>query len=334
MLKLVIFQDKPFFNGSDIAQTVSEHFYLKGFPFDQTVIAMPDDLASIKATAVADKGNYYVFLNPTEYVIGENIRSIKQIALEKDLIAVIGELERVTGKSYGNCVLKAFGADNSALSLACKEADRFCDNSAISYNLHTEFGDTKIIIAYDSTSPKMAVDGVIKAFVYNLKEFIYAEDDVSLEQQLFNLLTLRGKVLSTAESFTAGRIASRLITIPGSSAVFHEGIVAYSNISKETRLGVDRETLFNYGAVSAECCSEMAEGLLSSGKCDIAVCSTGIAGPKSDNTLKPVGLCYIGVGMENGIDVYKYNFNGTREEITETAVRAAIFNAVKRLKYL
>ena len=111
MLKLVFFQDKPFFNGSDIAQTVSEHFYLKGFPFDQTVIAMPDDLASIKATAVADKGNYYVFLNPTEYVIGENIRSIKQIALEKDLIAVIGELERVTGKSYGNCVLKAFGAD-------------------------------------------------------------------------------------------------------------------------------------------------------------------------------------------------------------------------------
>ena len=118
------------------------------------------------------------------------------------------------------------------------------------------------------------------------------------------------------------------------SECFYEGIVAYSNLSKENRLGVSRETLCNHGAVSAECCSEMVRGLLLTEKCDIAISTTGIAGPKFDNTKKPVGLCYIGVGIPNVIDVYKYNFNGNREEITETAVRAALFNAIKRLKYL
>ena len=76
----------------------------------------------------------------------------------------------------------------------------------------------------------------------------------------------------------------------------------------------------------------MATGLLTAGDCDIAVSTTGIAGPNSDNTLKPVGLNYIGVGMKNGVHVFKYELKGDREEITETAKNTALFLAIKNLK--
>ena len=78
----------------------------------------------------------------------------------------------------------------------------------------------------------------------------------------------------------------------------------------------------------------MAVGLLKTGKCDLAISTTGIAGPKSDNTAKPVGLCYIGIGMKDGVHTYKYNLSGNREEITETAKNTALFLAIKKLKNL
>jgi nicotinamide-nucleotide amidase len=76
----------------------------------------------------------------------------------------------------------------------------------------------------------------------------------------------------------------------------------------------------------------MSAGLIKTGNCDVAISTTGIAGPKSDDTKKPVGLCYIGVGMKDGVHTYKLNLTGTREEITETAKNTALFLAIKKLK--
>ena len=78
----------------------------------------------------------------------------------------------------------------------------------------------------------------------------------------------------------------------------------------------------------------MALGLLKETDCDVAIATTGIAGPKSDNTLKPVGLCYIAVGMRDGIHTYKLNLSGNRECITEKAKNKALFLTIKKLKNL
>ena len=93
------------------------------------------------------------------------------------------------------------------------------------------------------------------------------------------------------------------------------------------------EDLKAQGAVSAVVAYQMAVGLLKEGA-DIAVSTTGIAGPKSDDTDKPVGLCYIAVGMKDGVHTYRYKLSGTREEITETAKNTALFLAIKKLKSL
>ena len=90
--------------------------------------------------------------------------------------------------------------------------------------------------------------------------------------------------------------------------------------------------LSSEGAVSSVVAYQMAAGLLKDGDCDIAISTTGIAGPKSDDTDKPVGLCYIAVGMKNGVHTYRYRLSGTREQITETAKNTALFLAIKKLK--
>ena len=76
----------------------------------------------------------------------------------------------------------------------------------------------------------------------------------------------------------------------------------------------------------------MAEGLISTDNCDVAVSTTGIAGPKSDNTKKPVGLLYIAVADGAQTQVYEYNLNGTRKSITQTAINLALFAVFKKLK--
>ena len=137
-----------------------------------------------------------------------------------------------------------------------------------------------------------------------------------------------------AESFTGGRVVAEIIKNSGASAFVNEGLVPYSNYSKMKRLGVQSKDLELQGAVSSVVAYQMALGLLRDENCDMAICTTGIAGPNSDDTDKPVGLCYIGIGMKDGIHTYCYRLSGTREQITETAKNTALFLAIKKLKTL
>lgn len=118
---------------------------------------------------------------------------------------------------------------------------------------------------------------------------------MKLEEKVVALLREKNLVLSCAESCTGGLIAKRITDVSGSSAVFNCGIVSYSNEIKEKVLGVRHETLEQFGAVSEQTVREMVEGVLKISGADIAVSVSGIAGPDSDNTSKPVGLIYLAV---------------------------------------
>lgn len=115
------------------------------------------------------------------------------------------------------------------------------------------------------------------------------------EEKLVKLLKEKKMTVATAESCTGGLIAKRITDISGSSSVFECGIVSYSNRIKNEILGVSEETLAKYGAVSEQTAREMVSGALKVSGADIAVSVTGIAGPDSDGTEKPVGLVYIAV---------------------------------------
>ncbi len=193
-------------------------------------------------------------------------------------------------------------------------------------------GDLRLEILYNDDSPKMAVDEAVRLAAESLNDYTYAVDDTPLHRRIYEMLKLRGMKLSVAESFTGGGVAKKLIEVPGVSEVLFESIVAYDNGSKMRRLGVQQSTLARCGAVSDDTAYEMAAGLIATGNCSVSLATTGIAGPASDNTNKPVGLCYIAVGTRETVFVYKYIFKGGREDITRRAINQALFLLYKQIK--
>lgn len=125
-------------------------------------------------------------------------------------------------------------------------------------------------------------------------------------RKLTNILKSKKLVIATAESCTGGLLASRLTDISGSSEFLYESHVTYANEAKNKYLGVSNEILEKYGAVSEECAKAMAEGLQILSNCDIALCTTGIAGPTGGTKEKPVGLIYISVRYQDKTTVRKY----------------------------
>ena len=152
-----------------------------------------------------------------------------------------------------------------------------------------------------------------------------------LEAEVIRLLKEKGKTLTTAESCTGGLIAKRLTDVPGASAVFECGIVSYSNRIKMQLLGVREETLRRYGAVSAQTAREMAVGARRAANADLAVAVTGIAGPLSDDTQKPVGLVFIALADGNDVTVESYQ-NDFSDNVRENNRRASADRALEMVR--
>lgn len=156
-------------------------------------------------------------------------------------------------------------------------------------------------------------------------EYLYVVDSGdSIEAELVKKLEEKELTICTAESCTGGLVASKIISISGASEVFKEGFVTYTNKSKRRTLNVKAETLRNYGAVSRQTAKEMAAGAMLSGDSDVAISITGIAGPDGGSVEKPVGLVYIACCYDDGIEVEKYTFSGSRNEVREQAANAAL----------
>lgn len=162
-----------------------------------------------------------------------------------------------------------------------------------------------------------------------MKDEKYIEN--SIETVVSKILIKNKLTISIAESCTGGLVSSTFINYPGISSVFMEGCVTYSNEAKINRLGVNPNTLDIYGAVSEETAIEMVEGIAKNFNTNVAISTTGIAGPDGGSIEKPVGLVYIGIYINGNTTVKKYIFNGNREEIRLKATENAINDLRLRL---
>ena len=158
-----------------------------------------------------------------------------------------------------------------------------------------------------------------------LGDFLFSQNDETLERETAALLSEKDLTLSLAESCTGGLCSSRFTDIAGSSAYFLGGVVVYSNESKEKLLGVSADTLESFGAVSGEVVSEMARGARNLFRSDIGVSVSGIAGPGGGTPEKPVGTVWFGFSHPS-FETFceKRNFTGTRDEIKSFAASTAI----------
>lgn len=149
-------------------------------------------------------------------------------------------------------------------------------------------------------------------------------DSKSLEVQIGDILTKRKLTLATAESCTGGLVSHRITNVPGSSAYFVGGVIAYSNMTKMALLGVRLDTLEKFGAVSEETVMEMAHGVRQALKAKIGIAISGIAGPGGGTPEKPVGLVWIGLSIGDGDRARRFVWPGERLAVKEHSAQAAL----------
>lgn len=129
------------------------------------------------------------------------------------------------------------------------------------------------------------------------------------EQAIARIMFKNSMTIAVAESCTGGLISSRLTDVAGSSAFVKSNYITYANEAKMSILGVSEETLKNYGAVSEQCAFEMANGLFEKNNCDIALVTTGIAGPGGATENKNVGLLYVAIKNQYTTKVKKFELD-------------------------
>lgn len=238
---------------------------------------------------------------------------------------VVKYLSNLTGEIIKSKTLRIFGIGESLMAKKVNDIIQGSTNPTVA-PYAKEYEVTLRVTAKGESEEKcdLLINAKCDEIKCILKEYIYGEGEKSLDTVVAELLCEKSFSIATAESCTGGMIASTLISYPGISKVFKEGAVTYSNEAKIKRLGVSEETLNKFGAVSKETAKEMAEGMARAANTDIAISTTGLAGPDGGTDEKPVGLVYIGIFIKGKIIVEKFNFTGDREAIRRKATMNAL----------
>ena len=157
-----------------------------------------------------------------------------------------------------------------------------------------------------------------------LGDLVFGAGDEDLHGAVLALLAAERQTLATAEGVTGGLVAERLTSVPGASAWFRGGVVAYDNRLKVELLAVPQPLLDEKGAVSPEVAEAMAAGCRARLRTDLAVSTVGIAGPEGASADKPVGLVYVGLAWEGGAASYSFSWTGTRTEVQRRTAKLAL----------
>ena len=240
-------------------------------------------------------------------------------------------LEKFSSKQFISKYVRFYGIGESLLETKIKDIMDNQTNPTLA--LYAKTGEVLLRITVSGNDRAECEDLIRKQLdeiEKRVGEYIYlvGDEDISSTQTemntvVANLLIENKFTIAIAESLTGGKLSSMLVEKSGISEALLEGVVCYSNKSKIDTLGVREETLEKFGAVSEEVAKEMVLGVAKRLGADFAVATTGIAGPNSDGSGKPVGLVYIGIYAQGDISVKECLFTGDRELIRyRTSVEA------------
>ncbi len=183
--------------------------------------------------------------------------------------------------------------------------------------------DLRLTAAGDERG-RQALAAMVAGLQQRLGAHLFATGEVSLEAALLAALRQQGLMVAVAESLTGGRVGATLTRVPGSSQSFLGSVTAYSDDAKQRLLGVLPHTLRSCGAVSAETAVEMAAGVRQALGADVAVATTGIAGPSGGSADKPVGLVFFALSDSRAQRAFRYLLGGNRAMIQERSVTLAL----------
>jgi nicotinamide-nucleotide amidase len=222
--------------------------------------------------------------------------------------------------------LHTVGIGESDLDRRVEDLFRTLENPKIAMLAHGGRVDVKVMAKARS---RAQADAMIEPVAEELKRRIgplyFGDDETTLAGAIVAALVQRGWTIGTAESFTGGAIADEIVAVPGASQAFRGGIVAYANEVKTALLDVPEEILASVGAVSEETAVAMARGARARLGVDIAIATTGIAGPDGGSPEKPVGLMWMALASgADGIETRRLTFPGERADIRARGTVAAL----------
>jgi nicotinamide-nucleotide amidase len=171
------------------------------------------------------------------------------------------------------------------------------------------------------------IDPVERTIRERLGDLVFGVGDEDMQHAVLALLAARRKSLAVAEGVTGGLVGERLTSVPGASAWFRGGVIAYDNRLKVELLGVPQELIDEKGAVSAEVAEAMAIGCRTRLRTDLAISTMGVAGPGGMGPKRPEGLVYVGLAWEGGSSSATFSWLGTRAEIRSRTARLALNRA-------
>lgn len=292
------------------------------FPKEAIVLPNPNGTAP---GAILEKNNKYIVIlpGPPKEMKPMYLNHVKPYLIKKGDGIIESKVVRVLGIGE---------------SMAAEKLKKFIENGVNpTVAPYAKEEDVIFRITAKAESQKEAlklIEPVKNQIEEILGQDVYGEgEETTIEMVVGDLLIKNNLKISTAESCTGGMIASRLVSVPGISDVFLEGAVTYANEAKVRTLNVKEETLKKYGAVSEETAREMAEGMAKRTGSDIAVVTTGIAGPGGGTEEKPVGLVYIGLYYKGEVYVCKNVFNGNRQKVRTKATVTALDMVRRKILY-
>lgn len=222
--------------------------------------------------------------------------------------------------------IQVYGYGESALALKIANwENELPENISLAYL--PNYGVVKLRLSGNSDdvlSLEFTMNQQVDRLSQILGEAIVSYEDIAIEKLVGNLLKSKGLMVATAESCTGGNIAHRFTTIPGSSDFFKGSVVAYSNDIKIAQLQVSAADIEKFGAVSQAVVEQMAVGIRQLMKTDVAVATSGIAGPTGGTSEKPVGTVWIAVCSVNEIVSREFHFGALREQNIERSTQAAL----------
>ena len=275
-----------------------------------------------------------------------------QVAMQEQVMPfverIMGNGYRVSGNGYrvldngyrilgtGEIIHRTmllYGIPESTLAILIEEWE-----DALPQSMHLAYlpkdGTIRLRLSTYGEATAEEMDSQIATLLPLIKDYVIALEDKPLEAILGELLKQKNSTIATAESCTGGRLAAALNAQSGSSEYYMGSVVAYANEVKEQVLGVEHDTLINYGAVSEQTVREMAEGVRHLMHTDYAIATSGIAGPTGGTEDKPVGTVWIAWATPQGTVAERYQFGVARlrEQITQRAVTTALVRMIQLVK--
>ena len=315
--------DRPVTLDEDVAARIRQLFKLfnRVMPENNLKQAMFPAGATIVPNALGTAPGYRLQVGSTDdprhlVVLPGVPREMKPMLVETVLpwVATLGGADPIGYRTFQTFGISESGLDEVIAAIPGEGR----------WSFRANFPEVSVRVTVRGRDVEARLDAFAREVHARLGAYIYGEGDTSMEVEVGRLLRQRGMTVGFAESCTGGLVAHRLTNVPGSSAYFRGSIAAYANDVKEATLGVPAALLERHGAVSEEVVAAMAEGARNGLGVDVAVATSGIAGPDGGTEEKPVGTVCVGLASASGGAARRYQLWGNREWVKLLASQIAL----------